>query len=151
MKILSKLFVFTVAISTVNSAPFVDFIGDLLAGKIKVVSPAEYFAPSDNPPSPGYHLPDTTTTTTTTTTAAPKLLFAPSYDPPAPSYDVPPPADNYELPGPPGDDDYDYGSPFKAGYQVINNFCILLYNKILKSLTYIKLFCFQISTKKENF
>ena len=112
-----------------QSRPFVDFIGDLLAGKIRVVSPAEYFAPSENPPAPDYRAPETTTTTTstTTTTEAPVRLFEPAYNPPAPSYDVPaasnydvPPAPSqYEVPGTPAPGSIYYEvPPFKASYEV---------------------------------
>jgi len=116
MKLVTYLALIAMTLQFAKSKPFGNFIGDLLAGKIKIVSPAEYFAPSENPPAPSYSAPKTTTTTTTTTTAVPKRLFEPSYNPPAPSYDVPPAPKQYEVPVPP--EGYEAPAPFKASYQL---------------------------------
>ena len=139
MKILKTFLLFALCAQTAHSAPLVDFIGDLLAGKIKVVSPAEYFAPSDNPPAPDYSAPETTTTTTTTEASV--KLFEPAYDPPAPAYDVPgPPAPAYDVPPPPAEkykvppppDSYDV-PPLRPSYEVImiSSFRIFLGSEIL--------------------
>ena len=106
-----KLIIVITYLSLSNSAPagVFDFIGDLLSGKvhigggdIKLISPADYFAPSEDPPAPKYNAPSYKApkyeSTTSTSAPSPAKLFEPSYNPPAPSYDVPPPPDSYDAP-----------------------------------------------------